>query len=105
MKKQQVFIVVAQTEYEGTDPVRAFLDEAEAEAFAAKCDAHQRNAPQAPATIEDTPENDAEHKAFLAKRQRWGKDHPAGEGSAMCDSFKVICIPLVTDNDQDNGRE
>jgi hypothetical protein len=98
MKKQTVFIVMAQTDYEGADPVRAFLDEAAAEAFAAKCEAHQRKAPQEPATIEDTPENDAEHEAFWEKRQRWAKRHPAGEGNATCNSFPVVGIPLVTAN-------
>ncbi|MBL8474432.1 MAG: hypothetical protein JNM98_21770 [Rhodocyclaceae bacterium] len=99
MKKQTVFIVMAQTDYESSVPVRAFLDEAEAEAFAAKCNAHRRKAPQAPETIEDTPENGAERvKAFWVKHQRWAKRHPAGEGSATCDSFQVIGIPLVTPN-------
>lgn len=98
MKRQAVFIVMSCTDYEGSGPVRAFLSEADAEAFAAKCEAHQRKAPQGPTTIEDTPENDAEHEAFWEKRQRWAKRHPAGESSATCDSFQVVSIPLVTAN-------
>ena len=97
MKRQTVYIVMAQTYHEGSDPVRAFLDEVAANEFAARCEAHERKAPQAPA-IEDTPENDAKHEEFWEKYKRWRKRHPAGESNALCDSFPVWEIPLERGN-------
>lgn len=94
MKKQKIYLVMAETDYEGSTPVKAFLDQAKAKEFAARCEAYKVKAPTAPAKIEDTPENDAEHEAFWKKRQRWTERHPAGKLHATCDSFSVMWLQL-----------
>jgi hypothetical protein len=94
MKRQNIFIVMAHTEYEGSDPVQAFTDEAVAQSFASECNAYSRKSPPAPTEIKDTPANDAEWELYYAKRERWEKRHPAGASNVSCDSFPVMKIPL-----------
>lgn len=91
IKKQAVFIVMAHTEYDGSEPVRAFLDKAAANEFAAKCEAYTRKAPQEP----ENTGSKAEHEAIWEKKQRWAKRHPAGKSNASSDSFSVEEIPLT----------
>lgn len=94
LSERRVFVVLARTEYEGSDPIRAFFDKAGADAFSAVCDSYNQQRPPAPDTIEDTPENDAEHDAWNEARQEWEQAHPAGKDNVSCDSFPVMEIPL-----------
>lgn len=94
VKKSQVYLVMASADYEGSTPVQAFMEEADAKEFVAQCAVHYRKKPKPPATIEDTPENDAEHEAHQEKWRRWAKRHPAGIDFATYASFEIIGIPL-----------
>jgi len=98
MKRKIIYLVMAHTDYEGSDPVLAFEDERAARAFIQKCDEHEKNKPHAPNVIDDTPENDAMHEAFWKKRDKWASRHPAGKDNAGCDRFCVYSIEL-TPND------
>lgn len=73
---KQLFIVMGCNDHEASNPVRAFLSNTRATAFAGKCDAYERTAPPCP-PIEDTTENDALWNKWSAKRASWEKRHPA----------------------------
>lgn len=76
------------------DPVRGFVTQPSAKAFAEKCRAHTERRPPPPEVIEDTPENDALHNAWWDKLKRWQKRHPAGVAHANADSYSVMPLKL-----------
>lgn len=94
-KKQTIFLVMAYTMYEGSQPVRAFMREASAIAFAAKCEAANAKAPTAPDGPLDTPEALAKQEAWSEANERWVKRHPAGAENACCDAYPIVKIPLA----------
>lgn len=96
MKKQRIYLVMADTSYEGSSPICAFDSENDAKEFQEKCYAYHEKLPDAPnEPMRDTPENDKLYEDFFARRQRWEKRHPAGEDNAHCDTFSVIHISKV----------
>ncbi len=72
-----VFIVMANVEHEGNEPVRGYLTLAEAAAFAGFCNAHQKHRPAYTDQCYDS----------------WLEAHPASQYS-YCDDFSVESIPL-----------
>jgi hypothetical protein len=97
MKKEQIYLVIADTSYEGSSPICAFDDESDAKVFQQKCYAYHLTVPHAPSEpICDTPENDKLYEKFFAKKQRWSNRHPAGANNSSCDTFSVIKIPKVS---------
>lgn len=94
MRKQRIYLVMADTSYEGSTPICAFDSENVAKEFQAKCYAYHAKAPEAPNDPpRDTPENDKLYDDYFVKRQRWEKRHPAGKDNTHCDTFSVIPIP------------
>jgi len=74
-----IWIVTADTDYEGFTNLKAFTDEAQADAFAAECNAYNATMPCAPGVVEDSPENDEEWDKYTADMKAWEATHPAGE--------------------------
>jgi hypothetical protein len=70
----EVFIVYANTMFDGGDAVRVFADKGEAEAFARKCQAHNESEPHAPAP--DAPES--EWDAWHVRYKEWADANPSG---------------------------
>jgi hypothetical protein len=68
-----LYLVIAATSYEGSDPVLAFEDADDAEAFAAKCRKHEEKCPRCPAL--EAPQS--EWDAYDAKQKKWNTTHPA----------------------------
>lgn len=93
MKK--IHIVMADTSYEGSAPVRAFAKQGEAEVFAERCRAYHARRPQAPFIVEDTPENDAEHEAYWVRFNRWKDRHPGGPGAWSFEYFTVHPLTFI----------
>ena len=96
---------MADSLYEGSDPVKAFATKPQAEAFALRCRAYAMARPECPEIIADTPENDAEWKKYMKRQHRWQRRHPAGEDSATCNDFSVMPIDLQEPTDFDGVVE
>lgn len=90
MRKRTIFIVMADTMYEGSDPVRGFDDKADAEAFAQRCRDHEakhRNSPHL-----DAPE--IEWEKWQRHDRSWAARHPAGPYSGRY-TYTVLPLPIV----------
>lgn len=98
MKRALIYLAMADTAYEGTEAMRAYAVKAEAKAFCARCNEYQstRIDIPSPPPIEDTPENDAAHKKWFRKIERWESRHPAGRRHASCDHFHVKEMALFS---------
>jgi hypothetical protein len=81
---------MASVDHEADDPVRAFADKPDAEAFARHCTEYDRGNPKSPEM--DAP--DAEWDAWQASSKAWEAAHPAGRFSQR--DYYVCSIPLVT---------
>lgn len=88
---KSVYIVAATYHYEGYTVMHAYTRREDAQAFADACTAYHNSEdkPQAPKTLEDTPENDAEHEKWWAELNAWEEKHPAPEFT-HCDGFTVM---------------
>jgi hypothetical protein len=84
-----VYLVMACMDYEGSSPVRAFLEREAADRFAAECTAHQEAAPKCPGVNDD----DALWDVFYADSERWRASHPAKDNYGA-DSYRVREVPL-----------
>lgn len=96
MKSRTVHMVMATTDYDGSDALRAFTTEAAAQAFAEKCRAYSNTRPTPP-HVEDSPENDKAWDLYAARQRRWDARHPAGECYSRHDQFSVIPLRLYGD--------
>ena len=74
--------------------LRAFTDQPRAEQLREACLAYMQTKPEPPATIEDTPENDAAHARWWNRLQRWQKHHPGGPDAWVFNTFEVTACPL-----------
>lgn len=86
----EIFIVLATTMYEGSDPVRAFASREAADSFAQRCREHE-------AMRTNSPELDAsEHEwdSWSEKNRMWELTHPAAPLSGR-ESYDVM--PLTFD--------
>lgn len=84
-----IFLVMGGTDYEGSTPLRAFSESADAERFAQKCRDYD-------ATYIDCPEQDATDKQWdrwQRKERKWQAAHPASTHSRY-DSYFVYEIDL-----------
>lgn len=85
-----VYLVMAETCYEGSTPVAAYAAEADAVKFAEVCSAYACTRPKPPEAIEDTPWNDAQWVAFDRATKFWQLNHPAGAEYSSRDFFSVL---------------
>ncbi len=69
----KIHIVIAATSYEGSDAVRAFEDQGDAERFAQKCRDHADKQPRVP----ELNAPDADWDAYQKRSKRWEQTHPA----------------------------
>lgn len=96
---------MADTLYEGSDPVKAFATKPQAEAFALRCRTYAITRPECPGSVADTPESNAAWEKYLKRQHRWQRRHPAGEASAMRNDFSVMAIDLQEPTDLDKAGE
>ncbi|CAG9236060.1 hypothetical protein PSP6_690135 [Paraburkholderia tropica] len=73
MREREIFLVMANTGYEGSDPVRSFAAREDADAFAAKCNAYDASYKRAP----DMDASDAEWEQWQKEDRSWELEHPA----------------------------
>jgi len=92
--KRTIYLVMADTSYEGSTPICGFFDKRSAEEFRDKCIAHDRKRPQDVPPIEDSPENDAAWDRFTKKVERWERRHPAGKDLSCRNDFSVMVIRM-----------
>lgn len=85
-----VYLVMAETCYEGSTPVAAYAAEADAVNFAEVCNAYACTRPKPPEAVEDTPWNDAQWVAFDRATKSWQLNHPAGAEYSSHDFFSVL---------------
>lgn len=88
-RKLKVHLVMADTSYEGSAPVRAFVEKKAAEAFRDRCIAYHSKQPVLDADVAD----EAWHKAYR-KHERWQARHPAGRAFSSFDTFSVCSVGL-----------
>lgn len=84
-----VYIVTAETAYEGWDIAEIFECESDAAKFVEQChayDATYKECPEKP----DTEKGWAEYEKWFKRDQRWRKKHPAGEHNARRDSYNYF---------------
>lgn len=87
-----IYIVYSCMECGGEIALRAFTDQAKAEAYKLECEAYHNSEPQFPIERCDDHAKAAEYdKAFAA----WVAGHPGGEICIFDDSFKVQALDLV----------
>jgi hypothetical protein len=91
---KNVYIVNADTMYEGSDPIKAFMSKPAAEQFRDKCIAHSAKKPPQPESIQGHHWNEEDYDKWYLKHSRWKKKHPAGEDFSSCD-FSILTLPLV----------
>ncbi|MDN7934558.1 hypothetical protein QZM52_25040 [Burkholderia metallica] len=84
---KEIFIVQANTMYEGSDPVRAFASRQSADAFAQKCRDHEAGR-SAPPGI-DAPEE--EWDSWWESDRAWEQSHPAAPFSRR-ESYDVVTL-------------
>lgn len=97
-RARSLYLVMATTSYEGSDPVKAFQDKGEAEALAQKCRDHEAKRPRVP----ELNEPDADWDKYYAKEKRWDKTHPARPYIGR-ESYSVCTVPYVTRNPKTQG--
>ena len=88
-----IYLIMAHTNYEGSDVVCAFEDKNEADIFLKCCENYEKKRPQCP-EIDDTPENNLLWDKFHTKIKKWEKHHPAGMSNTSQDSFGISEIEL-----------
>lgn len=99
----EVYLALAEEEYEAPIVLRAFANKAEAEVFAQALRDYQRTRPEWPvgdAELEEVLERDKETRAWMGA-------HPGGEDAAWRRFFSVIAVPLSAAPpaaDQPNSR-
>jgi hypothetical protein len=86
----EVYLALAEEEYEAPIVLRAFANKAEAEVFAQALSDYQRTRPEWPvgdAELDEVLERDKETRAWMAA-------HPGGEDAAWRRFFSVIAVPF-----------
>ena len=80
---KNAYIVMADTDYDGSTPIRVFETKGDAVAFRDRCVLYESNRPEYPSILEDT--------AALAE---WRKRHPGGEVAGYRNLFSVLELPF-----------
>lgn len=86
---REIFIVLATTMYEGSDPVRAFASKEAADRFAQQCRDHEEARLNPPGL--DAP--DHEWESWSEQDRMWEQTHPAAPLSRR-ESYDVMPITL-----------
>lgn len=74
----KVFVVFADTDYEGGDAVAAYFSQSSADAFVEKCRAYDALRPVEKEKTGDEAKDDAAFDKYFARWRRWDDRHPAG---------------------------
>ncbi len=89
---KEIFIVMANTAYEGSDPVQAFACREDADALVQKCREHEGKKPRFP--VLDAPDGDWLH--WRAADLAWEIAHPATP--YVCrESYSVLPLRFVSE--------
>ncbi|WP_176091241.1 hypothetical protein [Burkholderia ambifaria] len=86
-RAREIFIVLATTMYEGSDPVRSFASREAADSFAQRCREHEAMRINSPGL--DAPEH--EWDSWSEKNRMWELTHPAAPLSGR-ESYDVMPI-------------
>ena len=70
-----IWLVMADTDYEGSEPVVGFGSREKAEAFAQRCCNYEAKKPRCP----EMEDSDDKWEKWNARDERWRANHPAGE--------------------------
>lgn len=89
----KIYLVMADTIYEGSRPVKVFRNKHRAQALADVSNDHEAKKPRGPDLIEDTPENDAAHDRWWSRLKSWERQHPAGKAYAS-GGYSFSVVPL-----------
>jgi hypothetical protein len=91
----EVYVVYACHNHEGGSPIKAYQDEAAANAACAACTKHLSEQPESPYSVEKTEENDAAWDKFFAEETAWKALHPLNAGDFYPGSYCVGTLEVV----------
>lgn len=85
-----IFVVIECFDYEGSNPLRAFSNESDAEEFVDALKQYDQKRPECP----DINDSDRKWERFNNAWGKWQASHPAGPDSVGANGYAAIEIPL-----------
>lgn len=79
-----IYLVMADTSYEGSSPIRAFISKIKADDFIDKCNEY----------LATRPSIGNDDDIFLEEIELWQNNHVAGKDHLYADSFRMLEIEL-----------
>lgn len=89
MTSRTIYLVMADTDYEGSLPVRSFETKPDAESFAQRCRDYTAKKPRVP----DVDAPDADWDQYTKREKAWEARHPA-KPFTYRDAFSVMPLKL-----------
>jgi hypothetical protein len=88
---KQCYIVLSLVEYEGTSPIKVFMNKEKANGFAKLCEEYHIKKPNIDSGVDV---DSLEFEEWSKRYDDWSNNHPAGVNGCYADKFLVCDIPL-----------